>query len=564
MVEIITSYQSLVSNIIALVTIIILLLLLSCPGSHGFVRVVVSNNNNDVDRHHTSTRACAQQITTTQLRVVASTTRNIGDENSQQQQQQQQQRIGFIMNNNNNGRYEPINLLAIVQFTTTNNTGSFLDDDPDSLLLLDGDVDNKILERSIRESDNTKDDNDDGNEISSEDSWYVLDIDIQDDCSMKDSSSSSIDKSFSSSSENENEEEELPMIGELLFVNKPVGLLTLPGIGPDKQDSLASRVNHWLSTSPTSPLNDLIDNGTIEVSSSDENSQLPSNNGSDKRNDKKRTKRRNTTTSSSSTQTKKDPNKKNNKMTKEKNKRFVPRPCHRLDYDTSGIIVIGLTKRALRATSTQFEQRTIIDKTYVALVAGHIQQDFGEINFPIGKIHVHQSTTQDDGGGYNKWAVCYRRQDDTDTDTNEDEDRFIEGSIRHAKTEWEVSARYSIPITQDEQRQEEDVKLFANYTRVLLKPRTGRGHQLRLHMAAIGHPILGDELHAPKLIAQAAPRLCLHAEKLVLTMGTTNDDIKTGGNDDDKVDREGITNSVGGTSRSYRRVLVECTSIAPF
>ena len=58
--------------------------------------------------------------------------------------------------------------------------------------------------------------------------------------------------------------------------------------------------------------------------------------------------------------------------------------------------------------------------------------------------------------------------------------------------------------------------LEANYTRVELKPVTGRGHQLRLHMAAIGHPILGDELHAPKEVADAAPRLCLHAETLSL------------------------------------------------
>ena len=51
-----------------------------------------------------------------------------------------------------------------------------------------------------------------------------------------------------------------------------------------------------------------------------------------------------------------------------------------------------------------------------------------------------------------------------------------------------------------------------------LDPLTGRGHQLRLHMAAIGHPILGDTLHAPEAVATAAPRLCLHAEELELNV----------------------------------------------
>lgn len=77
--------------------------------------------------------------------------------------------------------------------------------------------------------------------------------------------------------------------------------------------------------------------------------------------------------------------------------------------------------------------------------------------------------------------------------------------MRNAKTEWAVSKRFTIVL---------DDGTEAKYSRVILKPYTGRGHQLRLHMASLGHPILGDTLHAPSTVASVTPRLCLHAEKL--------------------------------------------------
>lgn len=149
---------------------------------------------------------------------------------------------------------------------------------------------------------------------------------------------------------------------------------------------------------------------------------------------------------------------------------FVPRPCHRLDFDTSGVIAIGLTRDAYRSLSFQFEHR-MVQKTYIALVQGIVQENHGIVDLAIGKTRT--------AGGYTTWT-CDVGDHVTD--------------LRQASTQWHVSKR------------------FDEYTRVELYPKTGRGHQLRLHMEALGHGILGDSLHGEA--AASAPRLCLHAEQL--------------------------------------------------
>lgn len=228
---------------------------------------------------------------------------------------------------------------------------------------------------------------------------------------------------------------EYPLLDELLFVHKPPGLLTLPGVGPDKADCLATRVLSWLEMTKTLP-----------------------------------------------------PRKQQHRKDK---KPFIPRPCHRLDFDTSGVLCIGLTRDALRSASQQFETR-LVNKTYVALVAGYLQPNSGVVDLAIGKVQR---------GDHNEWEC------------EGNATLFNEGSLRPAQTEFQVSKRFSIS---------RNGKTF-NYSRVLLTPKTGRGHQLRLHMASMGHAILGDHLHAPPEIARAAPRLCLHAEKLEMILLVKNE-----------------------------------------
>jgi 23S rRNA-/tRNA-specific pseudouridylate synthase len=93
------------------------------------------------------------------------------------------------------------------------------------------------------------------------------------------------------------------------------------------------------------------------------------------------------------------------------------KPCHRLDYDTSGIVLFGLTPQAHSAISQQFEQRTT-SKTYLALIAGHPSEDSGTINLPIGKLPTPE--------GYHQWAC------DDGSETN----LLIEP--RSAMTHWTI------------------------------------------------------------------------------------------------------------------------------
>ena len=170
-----------------------------------------------------------------------------------------------------------------------------------------------------------------------------------------------------------------------------------------------------------------------------------------------------------------------------------PKPCHRLDRDTSGIIVYGLTHESHRDVSIQFQNRATT-KQYVALVAGIVESDTGTINLRIGK-ELSQSKT------YQQWAV---EMNHSNSNSNSNSSMTTITKPRDAITTWMVSKRFPT----------------LGYTRIILYPHTGRGHQLRLHMKAIGHPILGDTLHAPSLVANATPRLCLHAEQLEVDLNS--------------------------------------------
>ena len=140
---------------------------------------------------------------------------------------------------------------------------------------------------------------------------------------------------------------------------------------------------------------------------------------------------------------------------------------HRLDRDTSGVMVFALTPHAQRHLGLQFENRQT-RKTYVARVAGRLEPKQGTVDLPI--------------------AVDW---------PNRPRQRVDHENGRPAVTEWRV------------QRAADDE------TRVRLMPRTGRSHQLRVHMLALGHPILGDPFYAEGA-ARDHPRLMLHSESLRL------------------------------------------------
>lgn len=142
---------------------------------------------------------------------------------------------------------------------------------------------------------------------------------------------------------------------------------------------------------------------------------------------------------------------------------------HRLDRDTSGILVFGLTKWGQKTISRQFQERQT-EKTYQAVVAGHLEGE-GTVDVPViydpERPPLHIAAPD-----HNKPAL----------------------------THWQAIEHFEIQ--------------GHAVTRVKLTPITGRSHQLRVHMQYLGHPIVGDTLYATPEQQQLIPRLCLHAEHL--------------------------------------------------
>jgi tRNA pseudouridine32 synthase/23S rRNA pseudouridine746 synthase len=146
------------------------------------------------------------------------------------------------------------------------------------------------------------------------------------------------------------------------------------------------------------------------------------------------------------------------------------RVVHRLDMATSGLMLFARGADMQRRLSREFAVRRI-EKHYVAMVDGRLPAAAGHIELPL--------------------AADWPRRPLQKVDAADG---------KPALTEWRV-------IAFDASRQA---------TRLALQPRTGRTHQLRLHLQAIGHPILGDALYAPPAVRERAERLLLHACALQL------------------------------------------------
>lgn len=190
----------------------------------------------------------------------------------------------------------------------------------------------------------------------------------------------------------------------LLIVNKPAGLLSVPGRGTDKMDSMTTRVQ-----------NEFPDALSV----------------------------------------------------------------HRLDMSTSGLLAFAREENMHRLISRLFRERKI-HKSYIALVAGQMKVTNGEINLPLGA----------------DWPNRPRQKVD-----------FASG--KPALTRYRVLENTENPNYISADRYEPDFVV----NRVELEPATGRTHQLRVHMAAIGHPILGDILYGGAA-SPATKRLMLHARAL--------------------------------------------------
>ncbi|MBN1250140.1 MAG: RluA family pseudouridine synthase [Anaerolineae bacterium] len=156
-----------------------------------------------------------------------------------------------------------------------------------------------------------------------------------------------------------------------------------------------------------------------------------------------------------------------------------PGIVHRLDRDTSGVIIVAKHDQALRHLQRQFKRRTV-EKHYVALVVGQIPQAEGLIEAPIGRDRRHRKRMAVRGGG------------------------------KMARTRWRVIGRYR----DDGGR---------TYTLVDVHLLTGRTHQIRVHFSWMGYTIVGDETYGSAAVAALAPRQFLHAKSLEIAHPSTNE-----------------------------------------
>jgi len=138
---------------------------------------------------------------------------------------------------------------------------------------------------------------------------------------------------------------------------------------------------------------------------------------------------------------------------------------HRLDFGTSGILVVALNKEINAHLGKQFQARSVA-KIYTAILHGHLPDDEGCIEFPIAK----------DSPNFPLQKICYE-------------------TGKKAVTNYHVIERLQKPVV----------------TKVMFRPVSGRTHQLRIHSSEIGHPILGCDLYATDEAFFMAKRLMLHA-----------------------------------------------------
>jgi 23S rRNA pseudouridine1911/1915/1917 synthase len=148
---------------------------------------------------------------------------------------------------------------------------------------------------------------------------------------------------------------------------------------------------------------------------------------------------------------------------------------HRLDKETSGILLVAKTNDTFKNLQREFKERKV-EKTYIALVHGNVEEDVGSVNAPIGRL---------------PW--------------NRERFGVLPGG-REAETRYRVISNFQFPISNEK------------YSLLELTPKTGRTHQIRVHLKYLGHPIVSDEFYAGRKTSRKdkewCPRLFLHASKI--------------------------------------------------
>ncbi|WP_353498900.1 RluA family pseudouridine synthase [Vibrio sp. CB1-14] len=152
---------------------------------------------------------------------------------------------------------------------------------------------------------------------------------------------------------------------------------------------------------------------------------------------------------------------------------------HRLDFGTSGVMVIGLNDTASKSLNQQFQDQTV-QKRYLAMLAGWVEADSGQISAPIAK----------DKALFPRVKICHH-------------------TGKQALSDYQIIRRLDNPLR----------------TLVQYSPITGRTHQLRIHSLEFGHPILGCDLYNSHQLNNGSQRLMLHASDIYFNHPSTGERI---------------------------------------
>ncbi len=167
-----------------------------------------------------------------------------------------------------------------------------------------------------------------------------------------------------------------------------------------------------------------------------------------------------------------------------------PGIVHRLDRETSGALIIAKTAEGHASLKKQFQDRTVTKK-YLAFVWGEVDEEFGTIDRPIGRS----------SSDFRKWSA----------------QRGARGEMRDAETYWTRVAtvvidpvKAGIPVGEETHTGKDE-----KFSLLEVEPKTGRTHQIRVHLTAVNHPVVGDTLYGPKRpMALGFTRTALHARSI--------------------------------------------------
>lgn len=152
---------------------------------------------------------------------------------------------------------------------------------------------------------------------------------------------------------------------------------------------------------------------------------------------------------------------------------------HRLDKGTSGLLIVARTSEVLDNLKFQMQKRQV-HRQYFAIVAGHVESDKGVVDAPLGR------------------------------DPKNPLKRAVIQNGKYARTHYEIDQKFESPF---------------KISTLSCRLETGRTHQIRVHLAAIGHPVLGDELYGGRTSFNISNRLALHAQMLTFTHPKTNNEM---------------------------------------